>query len=451
MKKAFFVFLAVFSLLLVSCKDKVMGYSVLLWDVPEYKLQSGQILPVFIRSNISQVYVVGIQDSAEETAVDSSKNESKNANELTKIEIPLWQLTEPVKKSKIATVSKKYSDLAHTYASVKLDGLPCRAEPVNTSKQVYRLRKAEVIKLLYKGTGQAPMTGGVPLEGDWYKILTSDGTQGWCFSYNLNLYETDENGEQIGGEKIEVEEEEDNYYLSILNKPWYPDSFSTMISSGNIDITKLHPSYNFTIDTVNNKVSLNLSGIHESWDYTGYTKTDEYQYTLNNIPIIIVYKKAAFIVVRYTDDSGKPQEINLVTLADDINAIVAAEKQRRADDYDKVVAKTGELSSSNYGTLTFNADGTFRWTGFKLLVPAVIGAGAKNAGTCSVKYAVSKQLSGYDGVLTFKFDGLTEEVNFLYKLESDGLRLEDATDATFNGILVTARSSSPLILYFKNK
>ena len=446
MKKSFFksaaglasaVFFALFSLLFVSCEDKVMGYSVLLWNMPEYKLQSGEILPVYIRSNISQVYVAGIQ------------NQDGNSDELTKIEIPLWQLTEPVKKSKITAVSKKYSELAHTYASVKLDGLPCRAEPVNTSKQVYRLRKAEVIKLLYKGSGQAPMTGGQPLEGDWYKILTSDGTQGWCFSYNLNLYETDENGEQVGGEKIEIEEEEDNYYLSILNKAWYPDSFSTMISSGNIDLTKLHPSYNFTIDTVNNKVSLNMSGIHESWNYTGYTKTDDFQYTLNDIPIIIVYKKAAFIVVRYTDDSGKPQELNLVTLSEDINAIVAAEKQRRTDDYNKVVSKTGSLSSSNYGNLTLNADGTFRWTGFKLLVPSVIGAGAKNAGTCSIKYAVSKQLSGYDGVLSFKFDGLAEEVNFLYKLESDGLRLEDATDATFNGILVTARSSSPLIVYFK--
>ena len=223
-----------------------------------------------------------------------------------------------------------------------------------------------------------------------------------------------------------------------------------MISSGNIDITKLHPSYNFTIDTVNNKVSLNMSGIHESWDYTGYTKTDDYEYTLNDIPIIIVYKKSTFIVVRYTDESGKPQELNLVTLADDINAIVAAEKQRRTDAYKQVASSTGELSSSSYGKLSFNSDGTFKWTGYKLLVPSIISAGAKNAGTCSVKYAVSKDLAAsYDGVLTFKFEGTTDEVNFLYKLESDGLRLEAATDATYNGILVTARSSSPLIMYFR--
>ncbi len=435
---ALFIFV-LFPFVFTSCEDKVMGYSVLLWDLPEYQIQSGTVLPVYIRSNISHVYVAGVTDP------------DPMAKSLMKIEIPLWQLTDPVKKGKVGAVSKKYADCANTYASVKLDGLPCRAEPVNTSKQVYRLRKGEVIKILYQGNGQAPMTGGVPLEGEWYRILTKDGTQGWCFSYNLNLFQTDKNGEQLGGEKIETEAEEDNYYLSILDKAWYPDSFSTMISSGNIDITKLHPSYNFTIDTVNNKVSLNLSGIHESWDYNGYTKTDEYQYTLNDIPIVIVYKKSTFIVVRYTDDSGKPQELNLVTISEDINSIVADEKKRRADEYAKVADTTDELSSSSYGKLTFNADGTFRWTGFKLLVPSVISAGAKNAGTCSVKYAVSKQLAdNYDGVLTFKFEGTSDEVNFLYKLENGGLRLEDASEATFNGILVTERSSSPLILFFKN-
>ena len=435
MKKTIFyaaasILLAFCSTFLISCKDKVMGYSVLLWNLPEYKIQSGDILPVYIRSNISQVYVVGIDGE--------------------KVEIPLWQLTDPVKKAKVGSVSKKYLECAHTYASVKIDGLPCRAEPVNTAKQVYRLRKGEVIKLLYMGNGQAPMTGGQPLEGNWYRILTKDGTQGWCFSYNLNLYETDENGEQVGGQILEEEAEDDNYYISILDKAWYPDSFSTMISSGNIDISKLHPSYNFTIDTVNNKVSLNMSGIHESWDYTGYTKTDDYEYTLNDIPIIIIYKKSTFIVVRYTGESGKPQELNLVTLDDDINAIVAEEKQRRAEAYSKVASATGELSSSSYGKLSLNTDGTFKWSGYKLLVPAVISGGAKTAGTCSVKYAVSKELAAsYDGVLTFKFEGTTDEVNFLYKLENDGLRLEAANDATYNGILVTGRSSSPLIMYFR--
>lgn len=428
--------------LFVSCKDKIMGYSVLLWNAPEYGLQSGDVVPVYIRSNISQVYVIGV--------VPEGMSADNKKIEYDKVEVPLWKLTDPVKKGKINGISAKYAACAHTYASVKIDGLPCRAEPVNTAKQVYRCRKGEVIKLLYKGKGTAPTTGGNVLEGDWYRILTSDGNPGWCFSYNLNIYEIDADGNQVGGEKIEEEVEEDVYMPSVLNKPWYPDSFSTMISSGNIDVSKLHPSYNFTIDTENNRVTLNLSDVHESWEYKGYTKTDDYEYKLNDIPIIIIYKKSNYIVARYTDDSGKPKEINLVIIGEDINEIVANEKVRREKAFSEIAGKSANLTSSSYGNLSISEDGSFRWTGYKLLVPAVISASAKNVGTCSVKYALSKSLAAsYDGILSFRFDGTTEDVNFLYKFENGGVRFEDATGSSIDGILVTSRSSSPLVVFFK--
>ena len=410
-----------------------MGYSVLLWNIPEQEMQAGQVLPVYIKSNISHVYVV-----------------SNAAGE--KFEIPLWQLTEPVKKGKVKALVEKYSENAHTYASVKLDGLPCRAEPVNTAKQVYRLRKGEIIKILYKGKGAAPMAGKNALEGDWYRILTDNGTLGWCFSYNLNLYETDENGNKIGGEEIIEEIEEDKFWDVILANVWYPDYFRTMIDSGDIDTSKLHPSYKFAIDTENNKVTLNTLSIHENWNYEGYTKTDDREYTLKNIPIKIIYKNSAFIVLRYTDTSGKPQDLNFVTISDDITEIITAEKERRSKSYSELVKHGPEYSSSNYGNLTFQSDGVIKWTGFKLLVPSIIEAGSRSSGSASVKYSLSKNLqSSYDGVVTFKFEASSSEVNFLYKLEDGGLRLEDTSSAVFKGNQVTSRSASPVIIYFKKK
>ena len=449
MKKSFSRFslillLTLTSALLISCKEKIMGYSVVLWNVPEYNLQDGDVVPVFIRSNISHVYVIGVEDKI--AVANGIKKD------LEKVELPLWQLTEPVKKSKIDAVQKKYAEYAHNYASVKTDGLPARAEPVNTSKQVYRLRKNEVIKVLYQGHGQAPMTGGKALEGEWYRILADDGTQGWCFSHNLVFFQTDKYGKRIGNADLEEDDEEDTYFNNIINRTWYPDSFRTMIQNGNIDLAKLHPSYNFVLDAENQKVSLNLTKIHESWDYEGYTKTNEKQYTLKNIPIIIIYKKADFIVVRYTGEDGKPQELNFVRIDSDLNEIIADEKTRRIDAYNSVVAHGPNFKSSNYGTLVLNADGSFKWTNYKLLVPSIISASAKNTGTVSVKYAVGKNLAdSYDGVLTFKFEGMTQEVNFLYKKEAGRLRLEDATGATINGNLITAKGSSPITLSFSTK
>ena len=431
MKRLFYSLIIIFSLFLISCSDKIMGYSVLLWNIPEQEMQAGQVLPVYIKSNISHVYVV-----------------SNAAGE--KFEIPLWQLTEPVKKSKVNALVEKYSENAHTYASVKLDGLPCRAEPVNTAKQVYRLRKNEIIKILYKGKGQAPMAGKTALEGDWYRILTEDGTLGWCFSYNLNLYETDADGQRIGGTEIVEEVEDDERWQTVVENVWYPDYFRPMIDSKNIDLALIHPLYKFTIDEEGKKVSLNTTSIHESWDYDGYTKTDDNEYTLNGISLKIIYRRAGYIVLRYTDSSGKPQDLNFITISENISDIVNEEKTRRTQAYMQIYTHGPIYSSSSYGKIEFIEDGSFRWNGFKLLVPSVIDAGTKSTGSAQVKYSLSKDLAAsYDGVLTMKFDGMNREVNFLYKLDGNALRLEDTTGATFNGSQLKSRGVSPVIIYLK--
>jgi len=422
--------LAAVTLLFTSCSE-IMGYSTLLWNLPEQNLCDGELVPVYIKSNISHVYVVGFNDDE-------------------KFEVPLWKMTEPVKLKQAKKENEKYQAYARQYASAKIDGLPIRAQTVNTAKQVYRLRKGETVKILYKGTGQAVMAGQTALEGDWLRVLTKDGTQGWCFSYNLAQFEADASGNPVGGATVIVEEEKDELFESIMTRTWYPDTFKNLISAGNIDLNQLNASYNLTFDLENNKVHLNMQKIHESWDFEGYSKADDYEYELTNIPIKIYYRRQGYIVARYTDDSGKPQDLDLVTLDVNINELIATEKDRRQEAYEKITQNGTSYMSSNYGALTLNEDGTFRWTNFKLLVPSIIDAGTKNSGTAGVKYSISKKLKeNYDGVLTFKFDGMANEVNFLYKLENGDIRLEDATSATLDGNMFSARSTSPTVIYFK--
>ena len=76
-----FFLISILTLFLGSC-SKIMGYSVVLWSIPETTIQDGQIVPVYIKSNISQVYVIENPESKE------------------KIEVPLWQITEPSSKRK---------------------------------------------------------------------------------------------------------------------------------------------------------------------------------------------------------------------------------------------------------------------------------------------------------------------------------------------------------------
>ena len=196
-----------------------------------------------------------------------------------------------------------------------------------------------------------------------------------------------------------------------------------------------------------------MSDIHKTWDYEGYSKTDDNAYSLKNIPIVIYYKSSAFIVLRYTGESGKPQDLNFVTIQADIGELVANEKNRRSEAFASVFSHGSVFQSATWGNITLNADGSFRWNNFKQLVSqTIISTNAKNGGTAYIKYTISKSLqNSYDGVMTFKFDGMNEEVNFFYKLESGGMRFEDASSAAIEGNMYKTRGSGALILYFNTE
>lgn len=429
MRKIYFSSLLVLSLFIFTSCSGIMGYGVMLWNLPESGLRDGDIVPVYIKSNISHEYVIG--------------------TETGKVGIPLWQLSEPTSKLKAKKNAQKYQEYLHKYAYVALDGLPMRAEPVNTAKQVYRLRKNETIKVLYKGEGQAVMAGRKPLEGNWLRVLTSDGTQGWCFSYNLRIYETDALGKMIGENNNQETENVSTEVDELLTKNWYPESYHAMIKTGRIDVTKLIPSHKFVLDNETKKLTFNMPKLNLSWNYVGSEKKGYNQYSLKEIPIIITVKNSSFIVVRYTGPDGKPEDFNLVAIDGDLNELVQKEKERRNKEYEQIYMFGPSFKSSNYGQLKFSEDKTFVWTNNRLLVPAVISSSASNKGTVSVKYFLSRTLSAaYDGVLSFKFNGMTSEVNFLYKMEESGLRLEDATGAVISNNTITERGLSPLVLFF---
>lgn len=437
LRRLFFInFLILLSF--VSC-SRMEGYSVLLWNIPEYKMQDCEVVPVYVRSNISHVYVIGTPSGE-------------------KIEVPLWQLTLPTSKSKAKKQANEYLEFSHKYSSAKIDGLPCRAEPANLSKQVYRLRKGEVIKILAKGEGDKVMAGKEALEGDWLKVLTKDGTQGWCFSHNLSLFEMSEDGNRIG-EAGEVTEEDltDTTFEAVFDKPWYPESFKPMVDKKNIDTTIVKTDYNFTIDTAKGKVFLtmpenkqaNFKAIKLSWDYNGYEKVSRNQYELTDIPVTVTYRRNDFIVVRYTGSSGKPKDFSLITMEEDLEEVIKAEKSKRSGFYSKVVSRGPNYSSSSYGNLMLKSNGTFHWADYSLLVPSVIPSTAGATGSVYLKYGISDKLkTQFDGVLTFKFEG-SNEVNFLFKTEADGLRLEDATNAVLEEGMITDKSSNSLVIYFK--
>ncbi|MCR5496096.1 MAG: hypothetical protein K6F15_10720 [Treponema sp.] len=430
MRKIIFSSLLFLALFAFSSCSKIMGYSVLLWNLPENQLQDGDVVPVYIRSNISHVYVIGTSSG--------------------KVEVPLWQLTDPVSKGKVKKVKAKYAEFNHKYATVAMDGLPMRAEAVNTAKQVYRLRKNETVKLLYTLKGQSPMTGGKALPGQWMKVLTSDGTFGCCFSYNLRPFETDITGKRIGGEiKEEVENPNADFDAKLL-LTWYPDSYKNMIDTGRVDVEKLIPTYNFHLDEESRKLTFRMPKIDRTWDYTGADETGPNVYKLKDIPIIVTVRYSGYIVVRYTGESGKPEDFNLVTIEGDLNEILTAEKNRRENEFEQIYMYGPSFKSGSYGSLTISEDHSFIWSNNRLLVSSgIISSASKNSGSVECKYFLSKSMqTSYDGVLTFHFEGQHKEANFLYKMEENGLRLEDANGTDIKNSTISERAISPLVMFF---
>jgi hypothetical protein len=404
-----------------------MGYSVLLWSEYDYDLNDGEVVPVYIKSNISQTYVIGTHTDGE------------------RIEVPLWKVTEPVSKGKVAEIAAKYAEYQHIYAKVALDGLPMRESAVNTSKQVYRLRKDEVIKVLYKGKGQPVMSGGKAMEGDWLRVLAKDGTMGWCFSYNLRLFDETEIQETV----VEEVEEIDTQLESILETRWYPESYETMVKRNriNLDVMTSVPAIDFgvtsgTVSFVTDDVSVNVP-------YTGIEKTSDKSYKINGTNLTVVFKSNKLITIQHPNEKGLILSTNLIALDSPVDVIIQKEINRREELYLDIQNISNKFSSSNYGILQFQEGNRIVWSGYQLLSPSVISKNSGSTGTVVFDYFLDSSLSlAYDGAFSFTFDRNGEKVVFLYKIEENGIRLEDATKATIKDNLIRARGSSPVVMFF---
>lgn len=435
MRRVFFlasIFLCVISL--ESCRRSI-GYSVLLWDIPEKHLPDGQIVKVHFKSNISQVYIIALPGTNEN------------------YEVPIWQLTVPQSKKKAIAASSRYKDFQHQYARIKIDGLPVRAEAVNTSKQVYRLHKNETVKILYKGRGQdVIMTDGSKLDGEWLCVLTEGGTQGWCFSHNLALFTKTASGEIFSEEIDESDSEQDDALLNlVLNAKWYPESYTQMLNENLIDLQTIRAEPAFDPGEQSGTISINVNDRVRSAQFDGIKKISDRFYDFTGTPFQMIVNTADKIVVNYTETESKPESYTFVTIDSDYNIprLIKTEQERRSNEMQRLY-NVDFFESDDFGTLTFTDLDSFNWRGFSALVPNIISRRVRGNGSVLIKYLVSKKLlEKFDGMLTFNFEGMSDEVNFFYKHSNSFLELEDASEATIKNNVAISRGKNPTVVIFE--
>ena len=429
MKKLFYYYFTVLIICLclipaAGCAKK-MGYGVVNWSIPEHNLKAADIVPVIVRSNISKVYIVELNNQ--------------------KIEIPLWQLTFCSSKREADEYIKKTAEYRSIYAIIQQDGLPLRSNPDNTGKQVYRLRKNQTVKALWKGEGQPVMSHDKPLEGDWLYVMTDDGTHGWCFSHNLYMYDEQE----PSAPQQHTESIADETLQTILRSRWYPDYYREMIQKKQIDPERMAETFGFFPDESTGIARINLKEEQRSFSYTAIIKNRMGSYQFEGSPLLMQVRDEDSIAVNYTDEKGHVQIQHFITLKEKPQALVKAEIARRNAAIGALVEMGPSFNSGNYGVLQFLKGGRFLWNGYHVLSPAIIPKGAGDAGSVAIRYFIDSTLkSEYQGILSFTFDGIEPPLDFLYTLSKQGVKLEYIKPENIKEGVASVRNINPVILFF---
>jgi hypothetical protein len=413
----------------------------LLWSTEDPDIPSGTILPVYIRSNIDQVWVVGIPEAYRQADTN-----------IDKFEIPLPQLELVGNKKAAQKRAEDFSGYALTYAETLQDGLPIREEPDNGARRVYRLKVGQIIKVLDQVKGNpAISTTGDPLPGDWYQVLTEDGSTGYCFSYRLRFFE------HAGGvlALIPVEEQaepEDPALERVLAQSWFPESYGAMVSSGRIDTVELARLWRFFPGQDAGIARIYTAAVDQTFSYTRIRTDGERSWRFEGTSLHMSLQSDTTLLVQYPGEGGAMRSQFFVTLPADPEDIIVQETERRETLFQNIYTQGPVFTSTNYGTLSFSGDGRFTWTGNSLLSPHIIPATVLGNGAIDMRLFLDPALvSPYTGAFSLILDGVGGPgtvVSFMYTLDAQGFRIEHVPEEYVAGVTVTRRTASPTVIYF---
>jgi len=416
-----------------------MGWGILLWTTEEPPILSGTVLPVYIRSNIDRVWVVGVPETA------------RKDNDVKKIEIPLSLFEYSGSKRKALKRAAEFAQFASVYAENMQDGLPIRDAPDNGSRRVYRLRPGEIIKILDRVEGNPPIsTTGDPLPGDWYQVLTNDGVKGFCFSYRLKIFAHNE-GPLLAAPVSGRETALDPDLEMVLSRTWSPELYQQMVNSRRIDISEMEKKYRFDPGQDTGIAKIYLPDVNMEFVYDSIIPDGERAWHFEGTNLQINLRTNTTLAVQYIDNSGARRTLLFSSLSADIDDIIMQENSRREGQYLSIYSQGPAFTSNNYGTITFTETNNFTWTNFDLLVPQLIPAESSGRGRVLMNIFISPTLAErYTGAFTFRLTDVTPNRNlyFMYSLDNQGLRLEVVPDFGIEDVTVTRRASAPMVLYF---
>jgi len=447
-KQSFFLSSLLFVSLVCSC-TKTLGFGVVVWKDEGDVLEVGDVVRIYASSHSTNTYIVGVD------------------GEEGRYEVPMKRILGAKSKKDAMDLKDKLVAQFDIYAASLTDGLPLREAADNSSKQIYRLRENQLVKLLWEGDGAPVERAGKMLEGKWFYVVSDDGVQGWCFSNRLDIFDIKvgrlkKKTIQVGILAKEDDEEDEHVNKDdgmseaveiLLNSTWHPEYYRKMINRKTIDLDKISSSYGFFAGKETKIAKVILPTIQRTFAYSEITKGRGGKYRFGDSPLSVYVRGQDIITVEFTDEEGTRFYENFVTVNASIERIVENEKNRREGELKKLA---GSYASENYGDLEIKEEGYFTWAGYTALVPFVIPENAGNGGNISLKYFISSSLkkqTSYQGVLSFKFHSVSsffseeETVDFMYEVKDGAVRLEPVLKECIEDGIVTGRADA-ITLYF---
>jgi hypothetical protein len=411
-------------LLVFACGGRPQGHGVLLWSPQEDLVETGSMVPVYEESTINNTYTIGIPDSKE------------------RMEIDAWRLRYFRKKREASEYASTYQKYKNQIAIVAKDGLPIRKEPSSDSPRVYKLREKQKIKILDR---QESLSNEGGIEDYWYRVLTGDGAQGFCFGYSLRIT-------RIGADETVLQEEPelDATAKQVLSTVWRPEYYKGMINDGRIDLSRFTAYYGLfpdleekTIELVNEEHSL-------EFDYSEIVEIDSNRLLFEDTSLRIRIINRSKIEVEYETGQESYSEV-FVTLDKDVREVIEEERVRRENLYSILTEGGQTLSSSAYGSIELNKDKTFSWYRYQTLVPDIIPPEAETRGKISFNLFLSEELQKkYEGAVSFSFDGTPKDhsIAFLFTQESGGIRFVYVPKDDIEDGVIKKENPFPIVIFF---
>ncbi|MDX9826205.1 MAG: SH3 domain-containing protein [Spirochaetia bacterium] len=240
--------LLLFAGILASCESRI-GWGLVLWSVKGTELKSGLVVPVYLKSNITKQYVIGLEDTDE------------------RFEVPLWQIEYQRSKKAAQKEAEALGELAPIYFIAERDGLPVRETPSNNAnaRRVYRMREGEMVKALAKVEGEAVYTGSEKLPGDWYLVITKDGTRGYVFSYALSIF--DESIDEVPEQEDESAGEA-RTANAVFARTWRPAWYDSMLNKNEVDLDYFSLRFGLFGDALNRQIRIELPASSKVFRYS---------------------------------------------------------------------------------------------------------------------------------------------------------------------------------------